>query len=55
MGWRPWEVYRATVNEFVAAWDGYTKFHCAPVEDEMTREELDDLIKFAHETWGPPE
>jgi hypothetical protein len=55
MGWRPKDVYAVTVEEFAAAWDGWAKVHCAPPEDEMTRDELDDLIKYAHDMWGPPE
>lgn len=30
MGWRPWEVYACTIDEFLEAWGGWCDVHCAP-------------------------
>jgi hypothetical protein len=46
MGWRPTDVYRCTLAELVAAWEGFVSFHgSTPDEPDMTRAELDDLIR----------
>lgn len=49
MQWRPWEVYRCTVNEFEASYNGWFTANCAPAEnaDPITRGELDDLQALA--------
>lgn len=49
MGWRPHEVYRVTVDEFAACWDGWSAIHCAPVENDepISRDEIDALLEIA--------
>lgn len=48
MGWRPWDVYACTLQELIAAWDGYAAFHGAQSDaPDVTRQELDDLMRHA--------
>ncbi len=45
MGWRPWEVRRATIAEFRAAYEGFKAFHGGGEDGSapLSRAELDDL------------
>lgn len=47
MGWRPWEVYACTVDEFLEAWDGWTTVHCGEPETlpPPTDDEIAELIE----------
>lgn len=56
MGWRPWEVYKCTVAEFAAVYNGWLSAHCgAPSDGEsdiVLPDELAALQDFVAGKYG---
>lgn len=46
MGWRPPEVYAASVGEVLVCWEGWREVHTAPGDPEpMSVDRLEELMR----------